>query len=184
MSRPDEAWLPWLKAELESRGYQVALPAMPNPEHPVISTWIEFIQSLVGTPDEKTVLVGHSIGGQAVLRYLETVGAAGGKVAQTVLVASVFPVARTAEQADQETGGNAVLRPWFSQGVDAALVKAAAGRCTVILADNDPYISWASAVATFKSNLDPTIIIEPGKGHFNEDDHLVDLPSALAAISA
>jgi len=29
---PTEAWLPWLKAMLEKRGYQVWLPAMPHPD--------------------------------------------------------------------------------------------------------------------------------------------------------
>jgi predicted alpha/beta hydrolase family esterase len=56
------------------------------------------------------------------------------------------------------------------------------GICTVILSDNDPYIGVERAKAIFRATLDPKIIIEPGHGHFNEDDRLVELPSALAAV--
>src|SRR5437868_4096780 len=73
LSYPEEAWLPWLKRELERNGYTVALPAMPQPDQPVIAEWIEFIARLVGQPGPDTVLIGHSMGVQAVLRYLETV---------------------------------------------------------------------------------------------------------------
>jgi hypothetical protein len=41
LSFPEEAWLPWMKCELERRGYQTALPAMPNPNAPVICEWLE-----------------------------------------------------------------------------------------------------------------------------------------------
>jgi len=182
LSYPEEAWLPWLKAELDRRGYAVSLPAMPHPDHPTIGEWIAFISQLVGEPDRHTTLVGHSMGCQAVLRYLETLGFAGKSVKRTVLVAGGFPPGLSPEEADRRTGGNATLRPWFTLPADAKKIKAAAGRCTVILSDNDPLISLAAAQAGFRATLDPEIIVDPGKGHFNEDDKLTELPSALAAV--
>jgi hypothetical protein len=59
---PAEAWLPWLKAMLEKRGYQVWLPAMPHPDRPAIPEWTDFIGKLVGEPDAKTVIIAHSLG--------------------------------------------------------------------------------------------------------------------------
>lgn len=182
LSFPEEAWLPWLKAQLEQRGCTVALPAMPRPDHPVIGEWIPFIARLIGEPDHATLLVGHSLGCQAVVRYLETVGVAGKSVARTLLVAGDFPVERPVAEAARASHGNAVLVPWFSQGVDAAAVKRAAGECTVILSDNDPYIDVPAAIATFRTALDPKIVIVPGGGHFNEDDRLTELPAALDAL--
>ncbi len=183
-SNPNEAWLPWLRGELETRGYLVSLPPMPHADHPVISEWIEFITRLVGVPDDGTTLIGHSLGCQGVLRYLETVGVAGGSVAKTVLVAGIFPMGMSPAEADMETGGDPALDPWFSQGLDPLKVKRAAGNCTVILSDNDPYIGVDRAKAVFRATLDPRIIIEHGHGHFNEDDRVVELPSALAAVIA
>jgi predicted alpha/beta hydrolase family esterase len=182
LSNPNEAWLPWLQGELEERGYLVSLPLMPHADRPVISEWIDFIAKLIGEPDDGTTLIGHSLGCQGVLRYLETVGAAGKSVAKTVLVAGIFPTGMSPEDADTETGGDPALDPWFSKGLDPAKVKKAAGNCTVILSDNDPYIGVDRAKAVFRATLGPKIIIEHGHGHFNEDDHVVELPSALAAV--
>jgi predicted alpha/beta hydrolase family esterase len=179
---PGEAWQPWAKAELEKRGYAAWLPAMPKPDAPVLPEWMDFISGLVGVPDGKTVLIGHSLGVNLVLRYLETLADAGQAVGQTVLIAGMFPAGMTDQAADKRTGGNTILRPWLTKAVDGRKVNRAAGRCTVILSDTDPIIPMAQAKASFEANLKARIVIEPGKGHFNEDDKLTDLPVLLDVI--
>jgi predicted alpha/beta hydrolase family esterase len=179
---PEEAWQPWLKGELERRGFEVSLPSMPHADRPTIAEWTGFIAGLVGKPDAQTVLIAHSLGAQAVLHYLETLGAGSQSVARTVLVASNFPVGMPDAAADERTGGDAVLRPWLTTGVDPAKVRKAAGKCIVILSDNDPYIPFEEARASFQSSLGATIVVEKGKGHFNEDDRITELPAALEAV--
>ena len=179
---PEEAWFPWLRRELEMAGYEVALPRMPNPDHPVIPEWIGFISGLVGEPDAATVLVGHSIGGQAVLRYLECLGASCKAVGTTVLVATHFP-ARPLPGDPERRIDDKVLVPWFTTGVDPAMVRMAAGRCTVILSDDDPYLSLEEVKPGFETNLHPRIVIEHGKGHMNDESGITELPSALQAVT-
>jgi predicted alpha/beta hydrolase family esterase len=179
---PGEAWQPWLKTQLEQRGYEVALPEMPHADRPTISEWTSFITGLVGRPDERTVMIGHSLGAQAVLRYLETLGGTGQSIEKTILIASNFPTGMSPEAADERTGGDPVLRPWLTTGVDPKKVKKAAGECIVILSDNDPYIPFEEARASFQASLGARIVVEPGKGHFNEDDRITELPAALAAV--
>jgi predicted alpha/beta hydrolase family esterase len=179
---PEEAWLPWLKAKLEQRGYQVWLPAMPHPARPAIPEWIDFIAKLVGEPDGKTVMIAHSLGCQAVLHYLETLGEKSKSVGQTVLVAGRFPSGMSPEQAEKKIGGDEILKPWLAARVDPEKVGRAAGKCTVILSDDDPYVPIEEAKASFQGNLTATIITEHGKGHFNEDDKITELPSALNAV--
>jgi uncharacterized protein len=179
---PEEAWQPWLKAELEKRGYEVWLPMMPHPDRPSIPEWTGFIAGLVGQPDDKTVMIGHSLGAQAVLRYLETLGGAGRAVGKTVLIASNFPGGMSPEAANERTGGDTVLLPWLTVGVDPVMVRKAAGACIVILSDNDPYIPFEEARDSFRANLGAKIVVEAGKGHFNEDDRITELPAALAAV--
>jgi predicted alpha/beta hydrolase family esterase len=84
--------------------------------------------------------------------------------------------------AAKASGGDPVLTTWFSEGVDPAKVKRAAGQCTVILSDDDPYIDVEGAKIDFRTAMDPTIIVLHGHGHFNEDDNLTELPEALAAV--
>ncbi len=179
---PGEAWQPWLKAELERRGLEVSLPEMPHADRPTIPEWTAFIARLVGAPDGQTILIGHSLGAQAVLRYLEALGASGGSVARTILIASNFPFGMSAEDADQRTGGDPVLMPWLITGVDPAMVSRAAGKCIVILSDNDPYIPFEEARSSFKAIPGAKVVVVPGKGHFNEDDRITELPAALEAV--
>ncbi len=68
---PEEGWFPWLKKELEKNGFEVFVPAMPNPSEPKIEEWIPFLENIIDEPDEDTYLVGHSIGCQTIFRYLE-----------------------------------------------------------------------------------------------------------------
>jgi predicted alpha/beta hydrolase family esterase len=85
---PDEHWLPWLKSELEQKGYEVVVPQMPNTNKPVIEEWVNHLSEIVGEVDAQTYFVGHSVGCQTILRYLET--QAGKKAGGCVLVAAWF----------------------------------------------------------------------------------------------
>jgi predicted alpha/beta hydrolase family esterase len=82
---PNEPMHIWLASTLKDKGYEVIVPAMPAPETPVIENWIAKLKE-VAPVDENTVLVGHSVGCQAVLRYTETFPE-GTKVRGIVLVA-------------------------------------------------------------------------------------------------
>jgi predicted alpha/beta hydrolase family esterase len=80
------------------------------------------------------------------------------------------------EEADRRIEGDEVLKPWLTSRVDPAKVRVAAGKCTVILSDNDPYILVDEAKSSFQGNLAAKIIIEHGRGHFNEDDNITEPP--------
>lgn len=128
-------------------------------------------------------MIGHSLGGEAVLHYLETLGESAKSVGRTVLVASRFPTGMSPEEADKKIQGDEILKPWLTARVDPRSVRIAAGKCTVLLSDNDPYIPLEEAKASFQGDFAPEIIIEHGRGHFNEDDDITELPSALSAAA-
>ena len=69
---PDSNWFPWLKNELEKKGFAVAAPQMPNAVCPKMGEWLAYLQKIVGKPDENTFFVGHSLGSIAILRYFES----------------------------------------------------------------------------------------------------------------
>ena len=68
---PRGDWLPWAKDELENRGYEVVTPLMPNTNIPEISAWVTHLSTLVGQIRSSDIFIGHSIGCQTILRYLE-----------------------------------------------------------------------------------------------------------------
>ena len=169
-----EGWFPWLKKELESRGYDVTAPDMPETEAPEINKWIPLLSSLVGVPDEHTYFVGHSIGGNTILRYLESVSPQ--KVGGAVLVAPYFGNV-VLEEGEAET----IAEPWLSKPIDFAKVKETAKNIVVILSDNDRWVPVGNK-DFFHEALSPKIIVESGKGHFSEGDGVTELPSALQAV--
>src|SRR5208283_5917897 len=106
--------------------------------------------------------------------YLERLGAAGKSVGRTVLVASGFPPGLSRGEAMAAAGGDEILVPWLTAGVDPGKVRGAAGACTVILSDDDPYIELGTAQASFRAALDPRIVVEHSKGHMNDDSGLTE----------
>ncbi|MBI2043889.1 alpha/beta fold hydrolase [Candidatus Pacearchaeota archaeon] len=66
---PNDKWYPWFVDEVKKRKIEVFAPELPNPKNPEINEWLKEIDNT--SPDENTVLVGHSRGGVAILRWLE-----------------------------------------------------------------------------------------------------------------
>ena len=59
---PASDWIGWATEAFREKGYEVVTPLMPDTEHPVIEKWVSHLKSVVGTVDENTYFIGHSIG--------------------------------------------------------------------------------------------------------------------------
>lgn len=176
---PENAWFPWLASELKKRGFSAIAPAMPNPDEPKIEEWIPALAKEVGVPNSELCLVGHSVGCQAILRYLETLPVET-RIAGIVLVAPWMELdTTTLEEEGEEV--REIARPWMETPIDFAKVKTIAGKTTAILSDNDPYVS-VSQGDIFKEKMGAEIIVESGKGHFDDFQGMKELPSALKAV--
>lgn len=65
-------WFPWLKKELEKKGYTVWVPDLPNADNPKVTTWLEHIFSNRNWKFTKeSIIIGHSAGATFILRLLE-----------------------------------------------------------------------------------------------------------------
>lgn len=61
-------WLPWLQRELLRKGVLAQAPEALNPPEPRYENWATAIEYF--SPDEKTILVGHSCGGGMIVQWL------------------------------------------------------------------------------------------------------------------
>jgi predicted alpha/beta hydrolase family esterase len=78
-------WFPWMKCELESRGYGVFTPSMPEACHPDLQKWVDALEPYYRLLDEHDVIVAHSLGSKAALHTILRVRK---KIGRLILVAS------------------------------------------------------------------------------------------------
>jgi predicted alpha/beta hydrolase family esterase len=171
---PGEGWFPWLQDELESKGIWVSVPSMPNPDEPTIDAWSGHLAKVVGVPDSETYFVGHSIGCQSILRYVERCGS---KIGGAVFVAGWFHLTNAETDEEKRIG-----KPWLETPIDFAKVRALIPKSVAIFSDDDPVVPLEVNRSIFESNLGSQIIVESAKGHFSGSDAVTVLPSALDAI--
>ncbi|MEX1063744.1 MAG: alpha/beta hydrolase [Candidatus Paceibacterota bacterium] len=175
---PEEPMHKWLKLKLEEAGYEVTVPEMPEAENPKIEAWVGKLKEII-EPGPDTILVGHSIGCQGILRYIETLSE-GSKIAGLVLIAPWMKLdMKTIEEEGEEV--IEMAKPWMETPIDFKKVKTHVGGMVAIFSDNDPYVPLDQQ-ELFKTELGAEIIVEKQKGHFTEGDGVEDLPSALEAV--
>ena len=68
-TNPDQKWYPWFAKEIKELGASFVAPVLPDADDPYINKWIAELDKT--NPDQDTILVGHSRGGVAILRWLE-----------------------------------------------------------------------------------------------------------------
>ncbi len=61
---------PWLKYELESKGFNVELPELPEPEDPLVEEQVQYI--LKNYPSQKHIIICHSFGGCVGMKLIES----------------------------------------------------------------------------------------------------------------
>lgn len=69
-STPNDFWFPYVKSELEQKGYAVWVPQLPQPDDPDIDVYVPYILKQ-GVFTEQTVIIGHSSGASIILAVLE-----------------------------------------------------------------------------------------------------------------
>lgn len=160
---------PWLIRERPPGFAAVRALDMPEPKQPTIGAWVPALTAALGTaPAPGTVLLGHSVGCQAVLRYLAELPP-GSTVEGVLLVAAWWSV---------DTPWDS-LRPWTDTPVDLARVRAASRRFVVLLSDNDPFTSdFRENGRLWEERLGAEVVLAPGARHFNGEQE----PAVLDAL--
>ena len=171
---PEGDWYQWLKKELEKKGFKVLIPEMPETMFPKIEAWVSKLNQAAGEADENTYFIGHSIGCQTILRYLEKLPA-NKKIGGAILVAGWFSLT---ENTWDENYTQEIALPWLETKIDFEKVKEHTDKIIVFLSDNDPYIPL-SDFRIFREKLDADVIIENGKGHFSGEDGITKYPAIL-----
>jgi uncharacterized protein len=167
---PESDWYPWLQNELLQRGYDVAIPAMPHTDAPEMQAWIhEVAVAIEEAPYGSLTLVGHSIGCQTILRYLEKASALAAKV---LFVAGWVQLTGLAD--DEED----IAVPWLTLPIDTVAVKSKIGESVAFFSSDDPLVP-ATNQQYFRDTIGSRVVILHDRGHFDEDTGVLSLPELL-----
>ena len=129
---PQGCWIPWLKSKLETKGFFVVTPIMPDPEEPKIQPWVSCLGGAVGRAGKNDIFVGHSIGCQAILRYVEQLPFKK-QIGGIVCVAGFFKLPYLETEEEKE-----IAKPWIEKKIDFEKIKNHTNRIVAIFSDNDP----------------------------------------------
>lgn len=156
---PDENWFPWLKEELEKKGYKVWVPLLPQPEKPNMQRYNQFIFNSDWKFDSESVLIGHSSGAVAILGILQELPA--DVVVDTCILVGSFkdtdPFTETVKEACSEL---------FTIKLDFGKIKKQAKRFIFVHSDDDPYCPLAHA-EYLAEKLNGELIVKKGQKHFS-----------------
>ena len=169
----DDGWYPWLDKELSNNGNLVYRFNMPNTENPIIEEWVEFLDKQVKELDQNTFFVGHSIGCQTILRYLE--GKDITKIGGIVLVA---PWLELLPEAVSDEESYSTAKPWLTTPIDFDKVKKFTNNITCIFSDDDYFVPITEK-DKFEYFLDAKTLVVHNKGHISSEDNVYELDEIL-----
>ena len=170
---PEYCWYPYVKRELQSKGFDVEVPAFPETDAPNLLKWLPVLKDLVGVPNEEVYLIGHSVGCITILRYLESLSS-NQKVGGVILVAGYT-----------DDLGFKELENFFTTEIPFEKIKEKANHFILIHSDDDPFVALKYG-DILKEKLGAELIIKHNFKHFfgavDGEYSCIELPDVVQAV--
>ena len=166
-----EGWFGWLIYECRERNIELTIPEMPNTDYPRIEEWIGKLKKVVDIETNNDIyLIGHSIGCQAIMRYLEKLPR-DKKIKGLIFIAGWFNLIDSCLINEKE---REIAKPWLEIPIDTKKVKKHAEKIIAIFSADDHCVPVSDA-ELFKKRLMARIIIKEDEGHFNESQQIKEI---------
>lgn len=163
-------WIKWLEKELSEKNIEVHALNMPNSRQPKIEEWVSYLKKNAKDLDEESFFVGHSVGCQTILRFLEK-EPKGLKIGGCVFVAPWIDLVGLEGFSSQEL---TIAHPWLNSKIDFERVLEHTGKITCIFSTNDRFVSpdeWEK----FEKGLEAKIIVKKDCRHFEKVDKIEEI---------
>jgi len=147
---------------------------MPSTEVPEIKEWVSKLNAICPIPNKDPIFIGHSIGCQAILRYLEQTSE-NVKVDQTILVA---PWTKLKPIIKDEDGAEEIAKPWVETPIEWGKIEAKVDKIYTIFSINDYYV-YSEEANLFEEKLGAKTLTLQNRGHFTEEDGIISFPEII-----
>lgn len=161
----NDNWFPWVKKELEVLGAKVIAENFPDSIEAKSSVWLPFILSLGA--DEHSILVGHSSGAVAAMRFAEQ-----NRILGSVLVSGSYT---DLEEESEKVSG------YFNDPWDWEKIKNNQKWIVQFASTDDPYIPIEEA-RYIHEKLDTEYHELDNQGHFGWDKGKKEFPELVETI--
>lgn len=165
---PDNHWFPWIKKELEKRGYTVYAPSLPN-KNPSLEEWEEAFNEYRKYLDADSIIIGHSLGAPFALKILEKKVR---PIRATFLVAGFI--------SEHNNNYDEKLKT-FVEEFDFETIKKKSKEFFLYASDNDEAVPL-DKTKELADNLGEDITIIEGAGHFTSEDSFEEFEDLLVDI--
>jgi uncharacterized protein len=169
---PGKNWFPWLAENLSRDGATTIVPAFPTPVNQQLDKWLDVFDKQVGKLDERTVLVGHSLGVLFIFRLLER---------SDTLIEAAFLVGGLANRKLGIEKFDSINTSFYEGDLDWSRIRSHSRAFYVYHSDNDPYIPLTLGLE-LAVNLETDLYIVHNAGHMNVDSGYTKFDRLLADI--
>lgn len=169
----EDGWYPWLDKELSNENNKVYRFNMPNTANPKIEEWVSFLDKKVKILDENTYFIGHSIGCQTIMRYLQTK-----EIKKIGGILFVSPWLDLLDYAIEDEESFLVAKPWLTEKINFDKIKQFTNNINCIFSSNDYFVSLEQK-NKFEKLLNAKTIVVNDKGHISQDDNVYELKEIL-----
>ena len=169
----NDGWYPWIEKELKKYNVEVLRFDMPDTANPKMEEWVSTLNEKVDKLDEETYFMGHSIGCQTIMRYLETK-----EVTKIGGILFVAPWLDLLPEAVEDEDSYNTAYPWIHTPINFEKVKEFSENINCIFSDDDYFVDLKQE-QEFKQKLNAKTIIVNEKGHISQDDDIFELDEIL-----
>jgi uncharacterized protein len=148
-------WKSTLQKELGA-DYTVTLPRMPNSHNAKYAEWKLWFEKYIPLLDDGVILIGHSLGGSFLAKYLSEVEFPK-KIGATFLISPPF---------DMDDGRKLVE---FDQTSSLELLQEQGGEIYLYHSKDDPVVEFSEFLKYQTALPDAHVRIFEDKGHFNQE---------------
>lgn len=168
-----DGWYPWIASQLSNGDTEVIMFDMPDTANPKIGSWVRALSDKVKALDNQTYFIGHSIGCQTIMRYLETQ-----EITEIGGMLFVAPWLDLLPEAIADGASYNTARPWLQTPIDFTKIREFTNNIKCLFSDNDYFVS-PEQEKKFKNTLGAETTIVHGKGHISQDDGVYELQEIL-----
>ena len=144
---PNGGWRSYLMKELDKQDIYACAISLPNPEELKLAEWLEEVKRHIErNQDDDVYLIGHSLGGTTILRYLEQFNSPNLK---GVIIAS----------APCHQNANSKIGDFLRTDFDWQIMKAQGVKVVVIQGDNDPRVPMGDAEEIRRKKITNYLIV-------------------------